>query len=123
MVAEADGVVVGFAYTIWDEDPAWGALLENLHVVHARKGRGIGTQLMVTTVQVLLERTPKRGLYLWVLEQNTAAQAFYEARGGVCMEHGLAPPPGGDPGRLAGAPRRMRYVWRDPSELLLWLRA
>jgi hypothetical protein len=77
---------------------------------------------MARTVQVLLERVSVGGLYLWVLEQNTAAQAFYEARGGIRVERRLAPPPGGDPDRLAGAPRRFRYVWRDPSELLLWLR-
>jgi ribosomal protein S18 acetylase RimI-like enzyme len=122
MVAETNGAVIGFAYTIWDEDPRWGALLENLHVVHDQKRLGVGTQLMARTVQVLLERVSVGGLYLWVLEQNTAAQAFYEARGGIRVERRLAPPPGGDPDRLAGAPRRFRYVWRDPSELLLWLR-
>jgi ribosomal protein S18 acetylase RimI-like enzyme len=122
MVAEANGVVVGFAHTIRDEDPRWGALLENLHVVHAWKGRGVGTQLMVATARALLETSPREGLHLWVLEQNTAAQAFYEARGGMCVERGFAPPPGGEPGRLAGAPRRLRYVWPDPAELLLWLR-
>jgi hypothetical protein len=58
-------------------------------------------------------------LYLWVLEQNTAAQAFYEAKGGRCVERGLAPPPGGDPDRLVGAPRRLRYIWPDPGDLLL----
>jgi ribosomal protein S18 acetylase RimI-like enzyme len=122
LVAEANDVVVGFAYTIWDEDPRCGALLENLHVAYTRKGRGIGTQLMAETARAHLERSSVGGLYLWVLEQNTAAQAFYEARGGTCTERGLAPPPGGEPGRLAGEPRRLRYVWRDPSELLLWLR-
>jgi GNAT superfamily N-acetyltransferase len=121
IVAECNGVVVGFAYTICDNDPRWGALLENLHVVDAWQGRGIGTQLVATTARVLLDRTPHQGLYLWVLEQNAAAQAFYEARGGRCVERGFAPPPGGVPGRLTGTPRRLRYVWRDPSELLLWL--
>jgi ribosomal protein S18 acetylase RimI-like enzyme len=122
MVAEANGVVVGFAYTIWDEDPRWGALLENLHVSHAQKERGVGTQLIARSAQVLVERSTAGSLYLWVLEQNTAAQAFYEARGGICVERGFAPPPGGEPDRLAGEPRRLRYVWRDPADLLLWLR-
>jgi hypothetical protein len=77
---------------------------------------------MARTAQALLQRDSVGRLYLWVLEQNTAAQAFYEARGGVRVERGFAPPPGGDPQRLAGAPRRFRYVWRDPSELVLWLK-
>jgi ribosomal protein S18 acetylase RimI-like enzyme len=122
LVAEQNGAVVGFAYTIWGDDPQWGSLLENLHVVYGQKGQGVGTQLMARTAQSLLQRGSVEGLYLWVLEQNKAAQAFYEARGGVCVERGFAPPPGGDPERLAGAPRRFRYVWHDPSELLLWLR-
>ncbi|HEY3095380.1 MAG TPA: hypothetical protein VGK05_00940 [Acidimicrobiia bacterium] len=55
---------------------------------------------------------PSAGLYLWVLEQNTAAQAFYEARGGRCVGRGVAQPPGG------GAAAVLRYAWRDPGELL-----
>ena len=63
------------------------------------------------------------GLYLWVLEQNTAAQAFYEARGGIRVAAWTRAPPGGDPDRLAGAPRTSSLMYgADPSELLLWLR-
>src|SRR6266478_3896315 len=40
VVAEHDGDVVGFAHTILDDDPTWGALLENLHVAHNLKRRG-----------------------------------------------------------------------------------
>src|SRR5256712_9383773 len=32
ILAERDGVVVGFAHGILGEDPTWGALLDNLHV-------------------------------------------------------------------------------------------
>jgi len=122
VVGEANGVVVGFAYTIWDGDETWGALLENLHVIQTRKGDGIGTQLLARTAEALLGRASAAGLYLWVLEQNTAAQAFYQARGATCVERGFVPPPGGDAGRLAGTPRRLRHVWPDPAELLLWLK-
>lgn len=76
LIAEEDDAVVGFAYTIWQEDPRWGALLDNLHVVHDQKRNGVGTQLMARTAQALLERDSVEGLHLWVLEQNTAAQAF-----------------------------------------------
>jgi ribosomal protein S18 acetylase RimI-like enzyme len=110
--------VVGFAHTIFDDDATWGSLLENLHVVHVLQGSGIGTRLMAATAQAVVERCPSAGLYLWVLEQNTAAQAFYKSRGGTCVERGLALPPGGDPARLNGTPAKLRYVWPDPSELL-----
>jgi GNAT superfamily N-acetyltransferase len=122
IVAEQNGFVWGSRTRSGTTTPRWGALLENLHVVDAWKGRGIGTQLMATTAQVLHEEAAAGGLYLWVLEQNTAAQAFCESRGGICMDRGFAPPPGGEAGRLAGTPRRLRYVWRDPWELVLWLK-
>src|SRR5712691_860050 len=77
IVADLDDSVVGFAHTILDEDPKWGALLENLHVRHGLKRRGAGTRLISETSRLLLSRRPASGLYLWVLEQNTSAQSFY----------------------------------------------
>jgi hypothetical protein len=56
-------------------------------------------------------------LYLWVLEQNSDARAFYAARGGACVERDV-PPPGGDPGRLNGKPMCLRYTWPDGSKML-----
>ena len=52
-------------------------------------------------------------MFLWVLEQNTAAQGFYRACGGVQTERRPVPPPGGDPGRLTGDPYCLRMVWPD----------
>ncbi len=113
ILAERDGVLVGFAHTILDDDPKWGALLDNLHVRHELQGAGIGTRLLSETATAVIERTPSAGLYLWVLEQNTAARAFYEARGGSCVGRGVAQPPGG------GTAAALRYAWRDPAELLV----
>ena len=79
---------------------------------------GVGTRLMALTAQAVLDATPASGLYLWVLEQNTAAQAFYTARGGSCVETRLVSPPGGDPTRLNGSPSGLRFVWPDPSTLI-----
>ena len=118
IIAERDGGVVGFAHGILGEDPTWGALLDNLHVAHGLKSRGIGTRLLTLIGEVVVERTPSSGLYLWVLEQNTGAQAFYTARGGTCVGRELALPPGGDPRQLNGAPVKLRYVWPYPSKLL-----
>jgi hypothetical protein len=44
ILAEHDGVVTGLAHTLLGEDPAWGALLDNLHVAYGLKGQGIGTR-------------------------------------------------------------------------------
>jgi ribosomal protein S18 acetylase RimI-like enzyme len=113
IVAELDGAVIGFAHTILDDDPTWGALLDNLHAMHDRKRQGIGTRLMAETARALLERRPSTGLYLWVLEQNTAAQAFYDARGGRPVGREIRGPfPGG------GTAPALRYAWPDPSKLI-----
>jgi ribosomal protein S18 acetylase RimI-like enzyme len=113
-----DGRLVGFANTVFDDDPIWGALLDNLHVADGHKRRGIGSRLLALTAEALMERPERAGLYLWVLEQNVDAQAFYQARGGRCVERCLASPPGGIASRLSGSPVKLRYVWPEPTLLL-----
>jgi ribosomal protein S18 acetylase RimI-like enzyme len=105
--------VVGLAHTCLDRDPEWGALLDNLHVRFELKRQGVGRALVTETAAVLRQRRPSSGLYLWVLEQNTAAQAFYSAMGGVVVEDRLGGPfPGG------GRAPVLRYTWPDTSVLL-----
>ena len=112
VVADLDGTVAGFAHTILDADPTWGAYLDNLHVRHDLKRQGIGARLMAETVRAVARRRPSTGLYLWVLEQNTAAQAFYGAQGGSCVQRELTGPfPGG------GYAFSFRYAWPDLSKL------
>jgi ribosomal protein S18 acetylase RimI-like enzyme len=118
IVAELGGEVVALAHTRLGEDPAWGALLDNLHVSYELKRLGIGTRLLALTAQAVLDSPPASGLYLWVLEQNAAGQAFYAARGGARVERRAVLPPGGDPSRLNGAPMALRYAWPDPATLL-----
>jgi hypothetical protein len=118
IVAEFGGEVVGLAHTRLGEDAAWGALLDNLHVTYGLKRLGIGTRLLALTGQAVLDRSPASGLYLWVLEQNAAARAFYTARGGTCVETRAVMPPGGDPTRLNGSPMCQRFIWQDASKLV-----
>jgi GNAT superfamily N-acetyltransferase len=114
ILAEDDGLV-GFANTFFDDDPTWGALVDNLHVAQGHKRRGIGSRLLALTAEALLERPEPTGLYLWVLEQNRDAQAFYEACGGRCVERRPVPAPGGIVSRLNGSPMGLRYVWSQPG--------
>jgi GNAT superfamily N-acetyltransferase len=118
ILAERDGDVVGLAHTILGQDARWGAFIDNLHVAHGLKRQGIGTRLLALTAQAVLDWSPSSGLYLWVLEQNSDARAFYAARGGVCVERDEVSPPGGDAARLNGKPMGLKYVWQDPSKLL-----
>jgi ribosomal protein S18 acetylase RimI-like enzyme len=111
--ADAGGDVIGFAHTVFGQDPAWGALLDNLHVRSDEKGNGIGTRLLSETALELIRCRPSESLYLWVLDQNAAAQRFYDARGGNLVESALRGTfPGG--GRAVGH----RYFWPDPSRLI-----
>ena len=118
IVAEIGGRVAGFAHVVFDDHPVWGALLDNLHVVHDRKRRGIGVLLMDRVARAVVQERPGSRLFLWVLEQNESAHAFYESLGGRCVERELVPAPGGDPSRLAGTPASLRYVWFDPALLI-----
>jgi len=111
-VAVDDGEVVGFVHTVFDESPEWGALLDNLHVVFGRKRHGVGRRLMAASALAVVERGGSPALYLWVLEGNTAAQAFYEAQGGVRSGSKRSTPPGG--GEIVA----FRYAWADASSLL-----
>jgi len=113
IVAEGADGLVGFAHTVFEADPRWGALLDNLHVVPGEKRRGIGSRLLALTAEAVTGRGT--GLYLWVLEQNVDARAFYEARGGTCVGRAPVPPPGGNAGRLNGSPVGLRYAWPHPA--------
>jgi ribosomal protein S18 acetylase RimI-like enzyme len=112
IVADEQGAVAGFAHVILDDDPTWGALLDNLHVAPAFKRRGIGRELMAASAEAVIARAPGSSMFLWVLETNAAAQAFYRRLGGTCEGSEETQPPGG--GTVVG----LRYVWRDPSTLL-----
>jgi ribosomal protein S18 acetylase RimI-like enzyme len=112
VVADLDGTVAGFAHTVFNADPTWGALLDNLHVRHDVKRQGVGGRLLAEAARAVAHRTPPTGLYLWVLAQNMAAQAFYRTHGGVRVERQLAGPfPGG------GRAFAFRYAWQDLSSL------
>lgn len=117
--AGAGRALVGVAHTVLDDNPTWGALLDNLHVRYGLKRQGVGTRLLGLTAQAVLAARPGSGLYLWVLERNAGARAFYEARGGTCVESVEVLPPGGDPDRLKGKPKGLRYTWPDPATLLI----
>jgi GNAT superfamily N-acetyltransferase len=118
VLAETDAGIVGFAHGIFNADLTWGTLLDNLHVSQEHKRGGVGTELLALIADAAVERgTP---LYLWVLEQNVAARAFYESRGAAGVERAPVSAPGGVASRLIGTPTKLRYVWADPRVALAY---
>jgi len=117
VLAEYGGRLVGFVHVVFDSDPEWGSLVDNLHVVHDGRRAGIGSRLLGRAARAVGVRAGGGAMYLWVLEQNVAAQRFYLSRGATCVETAAVPPPGGDPARLNGSPRGLRMVWPDVATL------
>ena len=113
IVAELGGTVVGFVHVILDRHPQLGAYVENLHVLDAARGRGVGTGLLDAAARIVVEHRPGSGVHLRVLEQNTAARGFYVRRGAKVAEHVVAGPfPGG------GTAPALVVAWPDAAALL-----
>jgi ribosomal protein S18 acetylase RimI-like enzyme len=106
-------VIAGFVHVVLDHDERWGSLLDNLHVTSARHRNGLGSELLVRAARATAAQARTTALYLWVQEQNTAAQAFYAAHGGKVVERAPISDPGGVPGRLKGRPMKLRVTWPD----------
>jgi ribosomal protein S18 acetylase RimI-like enzyme len=117
VLAEEGDALVGFVHVVFDDDPKWGSLIDNLHVVHDRQRTGLGRRLIARAAGAVSEQAAGESVYLWVLEQNTSAQEFYRAMGGACAEKVMVSPPGGVPGRLNGSPAKLRLTWPDASRL------
>ena len=118
VLAERGGRLVGFIHVVLDDDPAWGSLVDNLHVVHDQRRTGIGARLLDRCARAVTERASSHRMYLWVLQQNLAAQQFYRSCGADCVETALVSAPGGDRTRLNGTPRKLRMAWPDVSPLI-----
>jgi ribosomal protein S18 acetylase RimI-like enzyme len=117
-ILAVDDGVVGFANTILDDDPTWGALLDNLHVAERHRRRGVGSRLLALTAEAVIAQRDTAGLYLWVLEQNVDAQAFYESLGARREGREPVSEPGGIAGRIVGSPAKLRYAWQEPAVLI-----
>jgi ribosomal protein S18 acetylase RimI-like enzyme len=106
-----DGVdLLGFACVYIGEDPQWGSYLNNIHVVQATQGRGIGRLLLNATAEVC-SKSHSGGLYLWVLQSNTRAQGFYARHGGENTGTDIWEAPGGTTAPL------FRFSWESLGRL------
>lgn len=111
LIAENSGELIGFVHVALEDDAAWGALVDNLHVRHDAHRRGIASQLMKRAASFVAATSPRSGVYLWVLERNERAQAFYRHVGGTEADRRPVDPPA-LPGTLC-----IRYVWPQAGVL------
>jgi len=88
LVAEADGLIAGFAlffhnYSTWLTLP--GLHLEDLYVRPEQRGLGIGKALLVRLARIAVDR--RCGRMEWsVLKWNEPAIGFYRRLGAVAMD-------------------------------------
>lgn len=113
VVAEQDGMAVGFCYLIADADPERGTLLDNLHVVEAARGSGLGRRLLARAAEEIAARHWPRGLHLWVFDANTGARRFYERHGAGLVDRTVYASADG------GANAALCYAWPDAAVLRL----
>lgn len=111
------GALRGFVHVVFDADDHWGSLVDNLHVAGESKRSGIGTTLMIRAATAVTDQAQTGAMYLWVLEQNTAAQQFYQALGGTKVEKTDAEPPPAAV-RPGPSPQKFRISWPDAATLI-----
>lgn len=115
-LAEQGQQLIGFVCVLLDEEPAWGAYLDNLHVDPAQKRRGIGRILFAQAAVWVLEQEPSWPLHLLVFEANQPARRFYEQYLGGVVEQMIKAMPGDV------ALPVVRYSWNDLGALVTALR-
>ncbi len=77
---------VGFVYVRRREDARWGTLVDNLHVLAAHQGVGIGRTLLHTVGTWASVHEPEIPVHLWVFADNHPAREFYRRMGGAEVE-------------------------------------
>lgn len=111
-IAEDGEGAIGFVCTFGQEDPVWGSMVDNLHVLPRAKGRGVGRLLLASAGVWAANRYPGASLHLWVFEANEAARQFYDRMGGIVVERIIEPNPAG-----GGESWSLRYAWKDLADL------
>ncbi len=112
VLAKEGDQLCGFSCVYLNRHEKWGALLDNLHVLQAYKGKGIGRELMQEAARWVLAEQPHSMMYLWVLASNEGASTFYQQIGGEMVEKTQMDNPGG------GSSNVLRYVWSDLDRLI-----
>ncbi len=112
IVAQEESQLAGFVCILAGADPKWGALIDNIHVDHAFRRRGIGAGLMCRAAQALRKTADGGSIFLWVLERNEGARKFYQRWN--AREEGIEHQSLAD----GSSCPCYRYVWSTPESLI-----
>jgi ribosomal protein S18 acetylase RimI-like enzyme len=113
VIAFMNNTMVGFCCAFLNDDPAFGTLIDNLHVSSTAQKSGIGRTLLTDLAQYICEKCGDRRMYLWVYPSNTNARIFYERLGGIFAEEVEKP---NDDGTTSLS---CRYTWENSGTLLV----
>jgi GNAT superfamily N-acetyltransferase len=111
ILAERENDLAGFVCALLDEEPEWGACVDNLHVRPDLRGLGLGRRLLREAAAWVRAQQPDWPLHLWVFEANQAARRFYESAGGRVAERAVKPLPGGV------SVASLRYFWDNAGAI------
>lgn len=103
--------IAGFVCVLLDEEPEFGALLDNLHVAQSRHRQGIGRRLMSSAAHWVAAMQPDWAMHLWVYEANEKTVTFYRAIGGQEVDRRVIVTPAGNRAAV------LRFEWRSPAML------
>lgn len=112
-IARVNGEAAGFACLMPLAEPGYGIYLDNLHVLPAYHGQGLGKRLLAHCVRRVTTEWPGKALFLYVLADNEPARGFYRTLGGEESEPFLEPFHGTD----VMVPV-VRVTWFDVDALL-----
>jgi ribosomal protein S18 acetylase RimI-like enzyme len=105
--------LIAFASVYVDDHPEFGSYLNNLHVAEDRLRLGCGTRLMSAVQDCCSKLAPVSPVYLWVVDSNQRAQAFYSRLRATFRGTDHWEPPGG------GTALLYRFAWSSPKEIHL----
>jgi len=108
-------VAAGFVCLWPAAEPDKGVYLDNLHVLSAFQGLGLGRRLMAWAAAETQQGWPQQPLFLYVLAANAQARAVYRRMGGFETMHQDVAMPGN-----VTLPA-MQVTWQDVPGLLALL--
>lgn len=111
VVATIQEKIIGFCCAYIDDDPAFGTLVDNLHVIYENQKTGIARRLMHMIATHVNDNATSNTIYLWVYESNTNARLAYEKLGGINFETIEKENSDGTISRVC------RIIWSDASKI------